>query len=60
LQNTLSKITRVKWTGSVAQAVECLFCKHKALSSNPNLTKNKKEEEEEGDIKELPALCLPL
>jgi hypothetical protein len=25
--------------GGVAQAVECLLCKHKAFSSNPNLTR---------------------
>jgi hypothetical protein len=28
----VSKITRAKWTGGVAQAAECLLCKHKALS----------------------------
>jgi hypothetical protein len=31
----ISKISRAKWTGGVAQAVECLLCKHKALNSNP-------------------------
>jgi hypothetical protein len=33
----------------VAQAVKCLLCKHKALSSNldPPKKKKKKEEEEE-------------
>jgi hypothetical protein len=40
-QNRISKITREKWTRGVAQAVECLFCKHEALSSNPSPTKNK-------------------
>jgi hypothetical protein len=30
-------------TGAVAQAVECLLCKRKALSSNPTPTKKKKE-----------------
>jgi hypothetical protein len=32
----ISKITRAKWTGGVAHAVESLLCKHKALSSNPS------------------------
>jgi hypothetical protein len=32
-QVSVSKITRAKWTGDVAQAVECLLCKSKALSS---------------------------
>jgi hypothetical protein len=34
--------SRVKWTGSVAQAVERLLCKCKALSSNfsPTLKKS--------------------
>jgi hypothetical protein len=31
----------------VAQAVEHLLCKHKALSSNPSPTKKKKKEVEE-------------
>jgi hypothetical protein len=26
---------RVKWIGGVAQAIECLLCKPKALNSNP-------------------------
>jgi hypothetical protein len=34
-----SKITRAKWTGGVTQAIEHLHYKHKALSSNPSLTK---------------------
>jgi hypothetical protein len=33
------KITRAKWTTGVAQTVECLPNKYKALSSNPNPTK---------------------
>jgi hypothetical protein len=33
------KITKAKWTGAVAQAVELLLCKWEALSSNPNPTK---------------------
>jgi hypothetical protein len=32
------KITRVKWTGGVAQVVEFLLCKGKALNSNPTST----------------------
>jgi hypothetical protein len=27
-ETPISKITRAKWTGGVAQAVECLLCKH--------------------------------
>jgi hypothetical protein len=34
LQDPISKITRAKWTAGVAQAVEHLLCKCKALSSN--------------------------
>jgi hypothetical protein len=30
------KINRIKWTAVVAQAVECLLCKSKTLSSNPS------------------------
>jgi hypothetical protein len=41
LQDPISKITTAKWTGVVVQAVECLICKHEALSSNPHLTKKK-------------------
>jgi hypothetical protein len=33
-------------TGGVTQAVECLLCKYKVLSSNPSPTKKNKEEEE--------------
>jgi hypothetical protein len=32
-----------KWTGGVAQVVECLLCKPKILSLNPNSTKKKKD-----------------
>jgi hypothetical protein len=38
----ISKITRAKWAGGVAQVVECLLCKCKAMSSNPSPTKKKK------------------
>jgi hypothetical protein len=43
LWDPISKITRAKWTGGVAWAVEYLFCKLKALSSNTSPTKKKKE-----------------
>jgi hypothetical protein len=36
-QDPISKITRLKWTGGVVQAVECLLCKPEALSSNFSL-----------------------
>jgi hypothetical protein len=42
MQDPISKITRAKWTGGVVQAVERLFCKSEALSSNPSPTKKKK------------------
>jgi hypothetical protein len=35
----ISKIIRRKWTGGVAQVVEYLLCKCKALTSNPSPTK---------------------
>jgi hypothetical protein len=38
---SISKIARAKWTGGMAQAVECLLCKCEALSSNPTKTKYK-------------------
>jgi hypothetical protein len=41
MQDPISKISRAKWTGDIAQAVECLFCKLKALNSNPNSTKKR-------------------
>jgi hypothetical protein len=34
-QDSSFKITRAKWTGGLAQAVEHLHCKHEALSSKP-------------------------
>jgi hypothetical protein len=42
LQNTIAK-----WTGGVAQIVELLFCKCKALSSNSNLTKKIKKKKKQ-------------
>jgi hypothetical protein len=38
---SISKIPRAKWTGSMAQVVECLLCKHEALSSNSSPTETK-------------------
>jgi hypothetical protein len=35
LQDPTSKIIRAKWDGSVAQVVECLLCKQKALIQTP-------------------------
>jgi hypothetical protein len=32
----------VKWTGGVAQAMECPLCKHKAQSSNSSPTKKER------------------
>jgi hypothetical protein len=43
-RNPISKISRAKWTGGVAQAVEYLFCKHEALGSNPRPTKKCKKD----------------
>jgi hypothetical protein len=40
LWGSISKIPRAKWTGGVAQEVQCLLCKHKVPSSNPSPTKN--------------------
>jgi hypothetical protein len=41
-ETPISKITRAKWTGGVAQAAEDLFCKREGLSSNPSQTKKNK------------------
>jgi hypothetical protein len=35
-ESPISKITRAIWTGDEVQAVECLLCKCKSLSSNPS------------------------
>jgi hypothetical protein len=37
----MSKITRAKWTGGVAQVVVLLLCSHEVLSSNTSPTKKK-------------------
>jgi hypothetical protein len=39
-QDTISKMTRAKRAGVVAQVVEHLPCKHKAMNSNSVLSKN--------------------
>jgi hypothetical protein len=41
LQDSISKITREKWTGGVAQVIELLLCKCEVLSSSPNTIKKK-------------------
>jgi hypothetical protein len=43
LENPVSKTNRAKWSGGVAQVEEGLFCKCKALISNPSPTKKKKK-----------------
>jgi hypothetical protein len=40
-RDPITKITKAKWTGGAAQAVEYLFNKHTALNSNPSLTTKK-------------------
>jgi hypothetical protein len=40
-QDPISKTTRAKRAGHVAQVVKCLLLKHKGLSSNPHTTKKK-------------------
>jgi hypothetical protein len=42
-QVPISKIKRAKWSRGVTQVVEHLVCKHKALSSNSNATKQKRQ-----------------
>jgi hypothetical protein len=39
LENSISKITRAKWAGGGAQALEHLLCKCEALSSKPSPAK---------------------
>jgi hypothetical protein len=43
LENLSQKYPTQKMTGGVAQAVECLPSKHKALSSNPTTIKGGKK-----------------
>jgi hypothetical protein len=42
LQDAISKITRAKWAGGMAQVVECLLFELEALSLNPSPDNNKK------------------
>jgi hypothetical protein len=42
LRNSISKITREKWTTGMASAAQCLPSKHETLSSNPSTEKNKR------------------
>jgi signal recognition particle GTPase len=44
MQDLVQKIIKAKRAGGMAQVVECLPCKHKALSSNSNTTKKEREE----------------
>jgi hypothetical protein len=37
----ISKITKAKWTGGVAQAVDCLLCKHEAVFKFQSHTQKK-------------------
>jgi hypothetical protein len=46
LETPISKIIRAKWTGGVAQLVECLLSKCKALNSNPSPTEGGERERE--------------
>jgi hypothetical protein len=44
LQVSISKITRAKWTGGVAQSIECLLCNHEAeLKPHSHQKKKKKK-----------------
>jgi hypothetical protein len=42
-ETPISKIIQAKWTGGVAEEVEHLLCKCKALNSNPSPTKKKEK-----------------
>jgi hypothetical protein len=42
-QETHLKLTRAKWTEEVAQAVQPLFCKHKAKFKPQSLSQKKKK-----------------
>jgi hypothetical protein len=42
VRDPVSKITRAKWTGGVAQAIQHLLCKCKTPSSNPGPPNKKK------------------
>jgi hypothetical protein len=47
-QDPISKITREKRAGGLAQMANCLPSKHKAPNSNPNMTKKKKKKRTKG------------
>jgi hypothetical protein len=54
LKDPISKITRRKCTGGVAQAIEYLLCMCKALSSNLSPTKKKKKERKKNKTNKKP------
>jgi hypothetical protein len=41
-RDSISKISRAKWTGGVAQMVECLLCQWETLSTNSSPAKKKR------------------
>jgi hypothetical protein len=45
--NNNKKKNREKLAGGVTLVLECMFCKQKALSSNPSPTKKTKDAEKE-------------
>jgi hypothetical protein len=45
LQDTISKITRAKWTGVVGQAIQWLLSRHEALSLKKKRKKEGKKEQ---------------
>jgi hypothetical protein len=49
-KDPVSKITREKWTASVAQLIEHPLCKHRVLSSNPSPTPLKKKKRKKKKI----------
>jgi hypothetical protein len=42
-ETPISRITKAKWTGGVAQVVERLLCKHKTLIKKPQSHQNQEE-----------------
>jgi hypothetical protein len=51
LWDSMSKINKVKWTESVAQVVERLLCKCKALSSSTSILSPQKNKPNPGDYR---------
>jgi hypothetical protein len=43
-RDSISKTTRAKWSGGVAQVVDYLLCQHEALSANPSPTIKEKND----------------